>query len=65
MIILKIDLIDLSDPKNFKLSKIETDIVNKELVDKQGIDTVEEDATSGVDKATDKSIEQQKKTNKV
>jgi len=52
--------IDLTDPKNFKLSKIEKDLVNKELKDR-GIDTVEEDATSGVDKATTTSIEQQKK----
>jgi len=52
--------IDLSDPKNFTLSKIQSDLVKKELVDK-GIDTVEEDATSGVDAATDKSIEQQRK----
>ena len=55
--------IDLSDPKNFTLSKIQSDIVKRELVDK-GIDTVEEDATSGVDKATDKSIEQQRKQSK-
>jgi len=53
-------LIDLSDPKNYELSKIETDLVNQELVNR-GIDTVEEDATSGVNKATDKSIEQQRK----
>ena len=52
--------IDLTDPKNFKLSKIEKDLVNKELKDR-GIDTVEEDATSGVDEATTTSIEQQKK----
>ena len=52
--------IDLTDPKNFKLSKIEKDLVDKELKDR-GIDTVEEDATSGVDKATTTSIEQQKK----
>jgi hypothetical protein len=52
--------IDLTDPKNFKLSKIEKDLVDKELKDR-GIDTVEEDATSGIDKATTKSIEQQKK----
>ena len=56
----KDNLIDLSDPKNFTLSKIQKDLVNKELVDK-GIDTVEEDATSGVNAATDKSIEQQRK----
>jgi len=55
--------IDLTDPKNFKLSKIEKDLVDKELKDR-GIDTVEEDATSGVDKATTKSIEQQKKQTK-
>lgn len=59
----KDNLIDLSDPKNFKLSKIQKDLVDKELVDK-GIDTVEEDATSGVDAATDKSIEQQRKQSK-
>ena len=53
-------LIDLTDPKNYELSKIETDLVNQELVNR-GIDTVEDDATSGVDKATDKSIEQQRK----
>ena len=34
--------------------------VNQELVNR-GIDTVEDDATSGVDKATTKSIEQQRK----
>jgi len=56
-------LIDLKDPANYELSKIETDLVNQELVNK-GIDTVEEDATSGVDKATDKSIEQQRKQSK-
>ena len=55
--------IDLTDPKNFKLSKIEKDLVDKELKDR-GIDTVEEDATSGVDEATTKSIEQQKKQTK-
>jgi len=55
--------IDLTDPANYKLSKIETDLVNKELVNK-GIDTVEEDATSGVDEATTESIEQQKKQTK-
>ena len=55
--------IDLSDPKNFTLSKIQSDIVKRELVDK-GIDTVEEDATSGVSAATDKSIEQQRKQSK-
>ena len=53
-------LIDLTDPKNYELSKIETDLVNQELVNR-GIDTVEDDATSGVDKATTKSIEQQRK----
>jgi len=56
-------LIDLKDPANYELSKIETDLVNQELVNK-GIDTVEEDATSGVDKATTESIEQQKKQTK-
>jgi len=56
----KDNLIDLSDPKNYELSKIEQNLVNREL-ETQGIDTVEEDATSGVDKATEKSIEQQKK----
>jgi len=56
-------LIDLKDPANYELSKIETDLVNQELVNK-GIDVVEEDATSGVDKATTESIEQQKKQSK-
>ncbi len=56
-------LIDLSDPSIYKLSKIEKDLVNRELKDR-GIDTVEEDATSGVDKATTESIEQQKKQTK-
>ena len=56
----KDNLIDLKDPKNYELSKIETDLVNQELVNR-GIDTVEEDATSGVNQATDKSIEQQRK----
>ena len=56
-------LIDLKNPENYELSKIETDLVNQELVNK-GIDTVEDDATSGVDKATDKSIEQQRKQSK-
>ena len=55
--------IDLTDPKNFKLSKIEKDLVDKELKDR-GIDTVKEDATSGVDEATTESIEQQKKQTK-
>ena len=55
--------IDLKDPSIYKLSKIEEKLVNQEL-DTQGIDTVEEDATSGVDKATDKSIEQQRKQSK-
>jgi hypothetical protein len=54
-------LIDLKDPANYELSKIEKDLVNKELKNKGLIDTVEEDATSGVDKATTKSLEQQKK----
>ena len=57
---IKSNLVDLTDPKNFKLSKIEQNLVNREL-ETQGIDTVEEDATSGVGAATDKSIEQQKK----
>ena len=56
-------LIDLKDPANYELSKIETDLVNQELVNK-GIDTIEEDATSGVNAATDKSIEQQRKQSK-
>ena len=55
--------IDLKDPSIYKLSKIEEKLINQEL-DTQGIDTVEEDATSGVDKATDKSIEQQRKQSK-
>ena len=53
-------LIDLKDPSIYNLSKIETDLVNQELVNR-GIDTVEDDATKGVDAATDKSIEQQRK----
>tara|TARA_R100000988_G_C3995716_1_gene165586 strand:- start:89 stop:1144 length:1056 start_codon:yes stop_codon:yes gene_type:complete len=53
-------LIDLNDAKNYNLSKIEENIVKQELENK-GIDVVEEDATSGVDKATTQSIEQQKK----
>ena len=57
---LKDNLIDLKDPENYELSKIEEKLINKALVD-SGIDTVEGDATSGVDAATDKSIEQQKK----
>ena len=56
----KDNLIDLKNPENYELSKIEEKLINKALVD-SGIDTVEGDATSGVDAATDKSIEQQKK----
>ena len=55
--------INLADPSIYKLSKIEENLINREL-ETQGIDTVEEDATSGVDKATDKSIEQQRKQSK-
>ena len=55
--------IDLSDPKNFTLSKIEENLVKQELENK-GIDVVEKDATSGVDEATTKSIEQQRKQSK-
>ena len=60
---LKDNLIDLKDPENYELSKIEEKLINKALVD-SGIDTVEEDATSGVDEATTKSIEQQRKQSK-
>ena len=59
----KDNLIDLKDPENYELSKIEENLINKALVD-SGIDTVEEDATSGVDAATTKSIEQQRKQSK-
>ena len=59
----KDNLIDLKDPSNYQLSKIEENLINKALVD-SGIDTVEEDATSGVDEATTKSIEQQRKQSK-
>ena len=54
------NLIDLKDPKNYELSKIEENLVKQELENK-GIDVVEEDATSGIDKNIDKSIEQQEK----
>jgi hypothetical protein len=53
-------LIDLYDPKNFELSKIQSNLVKSQL-EAAGIDVTEDDATLGVDKATDKSIEQQKK----
>ena len=52
--------INLADPSIYKLSKIEENLINREL-ETQGIDTVEEGATSGVDENIDKSIEQQKK----
>ena len=53
-------LIDLNDPKNFELSKIQSNLVKSQL-EAAGIDVTEDDATLGVDKATDKSIEQQRK----
>jgi hypothetical protein len=53
-------LIDLYDPKNFELSKIQSNLVKSQL-EAAGIDVTKDDATSGVDKATDKSIEQQRK----
>lgn len=56
-------LIDLKDPKNYELSTIEENLVKQELENK-GIDVVEEDATLGVDEATTKSIEQQRKQSK-
>ena len=43
--------------------KIEENLINREL-ETQGIDTVEEGATSGVDENIDKSIEQQQKQSK-
>ena len=53
-------LIDLKDPKSFELSKIQSNIVKSQL-EAAGIDVPEDDATKGVDKATTKSIEQQRK----
>ena len=53
-------LIDLKDPKNFELSKIQSNLVKSQL-EAAGIDVPEDDATKGVDAATDKSIAQQKK----
>ena len=53
-------LIDLKDPKSFELSKIQSNIVKSQL-EAAGIDVPEDDATKGVDAATDKSIEQQRK----
>ena len=55
--------INLADPSIYKLSKIEENLINREL-ETQGIDTVEEGATSGVDENIDKSIEQQQKQSK-
>ena len=55
--------INLADPSIYKLSKIEENLINREL-ETQGIDTVEEGATSGVDENIDKSIEQQQKQTK-
>ena len=53
-------IIDLKDPKNFELSKIQSNLVKSQL-EAAGIDVPEDDATLGVDQATDKSIEQQRK----
>ena len=53
-------LIDLDDPKNFELSKVQSNLLKSQL-EAAGIDVPEDDATKGVDKATTKSIEQQRK----
>ena len=53
-------LIDLDDPKNFELSKVQSNLLKSQL-EAAGIDVPEDDATKGVDAATDKSIEQQRK----
>ena len=53
-------LIDLKDPKSFELSKIQSNLVKSQL-EAAGIDVPEDDATKGVDEATTKSIEQQRK----
>ena len=55
--------IDLTDPKNFELSKVQSNLLKSQL-EASGIDVTEEDATSGVDEATTESIEQQKKQSK-
>ena len=53
-------LIDLQDPKSFELSKVQSNLLKSQL-EAAGIDVPEDDATKGVDKATTKSIEQQRK----
>ena len=53
-------LIDLQDPKSFELSKVQSNLLKSQL-EAAGIDVPEDDATKGVDAATDKSIEQQRK----
>ena len=53
-------LIDLDDPKSFELSKVQSNLLKSQL-EAAGIDVPEDDATKGVDAATDKSIEQQRK----